>query len=222
MTESASTVKFNVGGIIYEVRKSLIDEFPSTVLARSVSEEWKKEGTMEDPIFIERDPTRFRFCLDYMRDKRVSLPLTESKDAFIADLEYLGFDEFDSNSLTMQLPSVADALKTLMVSDDMYAEEVQTMRESLYHRELAAAFFNEFRNSGSYRAKSLLISKNGYPKLFPYFGSPQNSGSSPTFPLLNIFLERYGLIANGICQSCDAFVKANVGPLKPSSSSKKE
>lgn len=117
MTKS-TVVKFNVGGTINEVRKSLVDEFPSTVLARSVSEEWKNASGCEEPIFIERDAARFRYCfLDYMRgDKKVELPHTESKQAFLTDLEYLGFEHVDTRSITMDKIPLMEAANILMVS----------------------------------------------------------------------------------------------------------
>jgi hypothetical protein len=61
-TDSYSTVKFNVGGRHYEVSRASIEKFPSTMLARMISETWQKEP--EVTLFIDRDSDRFRFCLD--------------------------------------------------------------------------------------------------------------------------------------------------------------
>ena len=96
MSGHAETVTFNVGGKHYEVSRSLIERFPDTILARMTSELWLGgENAKDEPIFIERDGERFRYCLDYMRDGRVSVPITASKDGIVKDLEYYGFEEID-------------------------------------------------------------------------------------------------------------------------------
>ena len=78
--------KFNIGGQRYEVSRSLLESNPDTMLAKSASDQWQEDP--ESEIFIERDGQRFRFVLDYLRDGKVCLPSTETKDAFMAELEY--------------------------------------------------------------------------------------------------------------------------------------
>lgn len=101
------TVRFNVGGTIYEVSRTLINQFPDTMLARLSSETWSPESNGE-PLFIERDGDRFRYCLDYMRDGGiVDLPATVSKAAMLRDLEYYGFQEVDPSTIS-QAPSITN------------------------------------------------------------------------------------------------------------------
>mmetsp|Transcript_9542 Transcript_9542/g.14382 ORF Transcript_9542/g.14382 Transcript_9542/m.14382 type:complete len:123 (+) Transcript_9542:79-447(+) len=78
--------KFNIGGQRYEVSRSLLESHPDTMLAKSASDQWQKDP--ESEIFIERDGTIFRFVLNYLRDGKVGLPITETTDAFVAELEY--------------------------------------------------------------------------------------------------------------------------------------
>ena len=100
MTGHARTVIFNVGGKHYEVSRSLIERFPNTILARMTSELWfGSDKAKDEPIFIERDRERFRYCLDYMRDGRVSVSTTASKDGIVKDLEYYGFEGIDSAAI---------------------------------------------------------------------------------------------------------------------------
>ncbi len=82
--------KFNIGGQRYEVSQSLLDKFPTSVLARSASDQWKEEPETE--IFIERDGMRFRHVLDFVRDGKLILPVTESKDMMTLELAYYGID----------------------------------------------------------------------------------------------------------------------------------
>eukprot|EP00535_Pseudo-nitzschia_heimii_P006100 CAMPEP_0197185166 /NCGR_PEP_ID=MMETSP1423-20130617/11334_1 /TAXON_ID=476441 /ORGANISM="Pseudo-nitzschia heimii, Strain UNC1101" /LENGTH=177 /DNA_ID=CAMNT_0042636151 /DNA_START=109 /DNA_END=642 /DNA_ORIENTATION=- len=101
---SGKTVRFNVGGTIYEVSRSLLDRYPDTMLARLASDTWKTNGDDENAaLFIERDGDRFRYCLDYMRDCGiVNLPLTVSRAAVLLDLEYYGFEAPDSSRISVE------------------------------------------------------------------------------------------------------------------------
>lgn len=99
--ERERTVSFNVGGQIFVVRRSLLDAFPSTMLARSASKEWGGEESAT-PIFIDRDSGQFRYCLDFMRDGKVWLPATESNAALLSDLTYFGFENIDPDAVNAQ------------------------------------------------------------------------------------------------------------------------
>ena len=89
--DKKETVKFNVGGKLYEVSRSLLEDLhPKTVLARMASDTW--QGDPESTIFVERDGDRFRCVLDYMRDGRVDLPPTVSKASVLRDLDYFGIE----------------------------------------------------------------------------------------------------------------------------------
>mmetsp|Transcript_5560 Transcript_5560/g.7859 ORF Transcript_5560/g.7859 Transcript_5560/m.7859 type:complete len:198 (-) Transcript_5560:102-695(-) len=85
MTE---VVKFDIGGQLYKVSRSLLEKHPESMLTKSASEQWQEDSEAE--IFIERDGFRFRYILDYMRDDKVTLPRTESREMIIAELEYYG------------------------------------------------------------------------------------------------------------------------------------
>lgn len=111
-------VTFNVGGTHYEVSRSLINQFPDTMLARLSSETWSPQTDDGDsnykgaPLFIERDGERFRYCLDYMRDGGiVDLPATVSKAALLRDLEYYGFHDVDPSAISQPLPSYDERLR---------------------------------------------------------------------------------------------------------------
>jgi len=90
--EQTSTIKFNVGGKLYEVSKSLLKRFPDTLLAQKASDE------SETPIFIDRDPDRFAYCLDYMRDGgKLHLPEVITKSSILQELGYFGFGDIDES-----------------------------------------------------------------------------------------------------------------------------
>lgn len=110
--QKVSNVAFDVGGRIYKVSRSLLEANPTTMLCRISSETWQRDpnGT----IFIERDNERFRYCLDYLRDGCVEIPMTVSKGALLKDLEYFGI-EYNSDFVQREggeerLPSFVSTL----------------------------------------------------------------------------------------------------------------
>ena len=52
-------IKYNVGGIRYEVSHSLIRRYPKSLLAKTAFSPWNSEDNDKE-IFIERDGDRFR------------------------------------------------------------------------------------------------------------------------------------------------------------------
>jgi len=89
--QATKVVKFNVGGQPFTVSRSLLEMHPDTMLAKSASEKWQDDP--ESKIFIERDGELFRHVLSYLRDGKVKLPLTVTKEGFLAELQYYGVDE---------------------------------------------------------------------------------------------------------------------------------
>jgi hypothetical protein len=116
-------VTFNVGGRLYDVSRSLLAEYPETMLARLASDTWSHREQRNDidscgnsynnscdnqnnntALFIERDGERFRYCLDYMRNGGfVHIPTTISKDALLLDLDYYGFHDVDESTMSMNV-----------------------------------------------------------------------------------------------------------------------
>lgn len=139
---SKGVVQFNVGGIRYEVAQSLLDACPDSMLARIASKEWEQNEKSE--IFIERDGTRFKYCLDVLRDGKVSLPLTVSKSAILEDLIYYGID-VNSSSVSYDEISVTNMnglflnrmhiserdLKKLIVHEKKLLEEIERVETEL-------------------------------------------------------------------------------------------
>jgi len=89
--------KFNVGGKIYEVSRSLLERYPDTMLAKSSSKQWQEDSTSE--IFIERDGELFRHVLSFLRDGHVALPVTETKKRLMLELQYYGVDSVNEESI---------------------------------------------------------------------------------------------------------------------------
>ena len=84
------TVLFNIGGSKYRVSQSLLDTQPKSMLTRISSEQWHSDDSSE--IYIDRNGSRFQYVLDYLRDERVFLPISECKESIISELEYYNID----------------------------------------------------------------------------------------------------------------------------------
>ena len=124
--------KFNIGGHRYEVSRSLLESHPDTMLAKSASDQWQEDP--ESEIFIERDGQRFRFVLDYLRDGKVSLPITEAKHAFLAELEYynIGADT-DKIVRKMEVEDVILARKCVLDRLEETVKSSMRLQESAQH-----------------------------------------------------------------------------------------
>lgn len=75
MDNKAKIVRFNIGGTRYEVVRSILESHPGTMLNCMASEEWHDDPEAAE-IFIERDGDHFKYCLSYLRDDKVLLPIT--------------------------------------------------------------------------------------------------------------------------------------------------
>eukprot|EP01083_Nonionella_stella_P028448 78324_1 len=90
-------ITFNIGGQRYEVSCSLLKMHPHIMLTKSASGQWQEDPNGE--IFIERDGPMFRYVLQYLRDGKVTLPITESKEALVTELHYYGIDYTEDESI---------------------------------------------------------------------------------------------------------------------------
>ena len=118
------TIRLNVGGKHYEVPLSLFEIYPETMLARLVDMTWQNKTKKNEVLFIDRNGDRFQYVLDYMRDRRVHLPMTVSSSAFQSDLEYYGFDNVKQASITAWTPAEAGHLFAAVsgnIADDLAA-----------------------------------------------------------------------------------------------------
>ena len=110
LAESTQTVKLNVGGAKYETTWELLSALPK--IATIAYERWIEDAEAE--IFIDRDGSRFAYCLDYARDGKAHLPPMISKDALKGDLEFYGVEEIDLVNLSQtSTPNVLENIDLL-------------------------------------------------------------------------------------------------------------
>ena len=194
----AHTVTFNVGGKKYEVSRSLIGRFPNTILARMTSELWLGSVEAKDkPIFIERDGDRFRYCLDYMRDGWVSVPITISKDGIVKDLEYYGFEGVD--------PAAIELCGTGREATGLFIIDVRSnlldMRLRAVCIKVAYDCVNRYLSNGR---KRLTIYLEPFQELFKYKNWFNNKGwEEKRKDFLNEALAEFGLHTKSVVYDQD-------------------
>ena len=106
MTDLPPVVHLNVGGTLFQVSRSTLELYKDTMLYRLISQRWNQESrNPNEPLFIDRNGVRFQYVLDWMRDRQVNLPVTESQAAVFKELEYYGFQTVEASTI---VPATAE------------------------------------------------------------------------------------------------------------------
>ena len=134
MTEiKKTTVTFNVGGECFEISKTLLDSYPNTVLTKSASKQWSNDT--DSQIFMDRDPTLFRHVLSYLRDKKVSLPITVAKAAVLSELNYYCVDDIEKGAIDDSLATGMQSIRILNQGYEMQREFLSTIEERMKEKQ---------------------------------------------------------------------------------------
>jgi hypothetical protein len=140
------TVTFNVGGEKFQVARSLLDFYPDSVLAKSISERWKQpDQDAKEEIFFDRCPQLFRQVLEYLRNKKVHLPITVSKNAVLSELEYYCVDDVEEEAIDESLTRRDQCLKRGKNDVDESNKESNQFKLAADSSEGGRYMFTEFR-----------------------------------------------------------------------------
>jgi len=92
---SATTVRFNVGGTVFEVAVSTIQSQPEGLLAKMIDGRFPSGKDERGAFFVDRHPRFFDIVLDVHRDNKV-YPLTPvfTRERVLAELEFYGLQDF--------------------------------------------------------------------------------------------------------------------------------
>ena len=156
MAETATTVRLNVGGVHFEVSRSLIAKHDSSMLARLVSDTCQTDP--EAIIFIDRDGETFRHCLDFLRYGRVSLPLTVARDSFLRDMDYYGIEVNESligvgGFVTQAATCILEWRKQSQKDVMAVGVEMKELKSKIARIELAEECFLRYSTNGSLTSK---------------------------------------------------------------------
>jgi len=146
-------IDFNIGGTSFHVSKSLLDQYPESVLSRMTAPDWEDDS--KEPVFIDRSGVMFDQVLSYMRDSKVTLPMTVSKTAFEEELVYYNIDaqadsvhlEFDRRDMALDL--IYGYQKHLDVLEEECKKEVEAVQlasNKVEATKVAIFVLNRFRS----------------------------------------------------------------------------
>ncbi len=82
-------IKLNVGGYKYEESPSVFQAYPDSKLWQKILDHQAKFSP-DTEIFIRGNGTMFHFVMDYLRNDRVFLPVTISRETFMNELTHYG------------------------------------------------------------------------------------------------------------------------------------
>ncbi|ELR14880.1 K+ channel tetramerization subfamily protein [Acanthamoeba castellanii str. Neff] len=71
-------VKLNVGGTYFQTSLTTLTQVPS-MFSAMFSGKYRMEADEDGCYFIDRDPTHFRYVLNFLRDSRIEVPVEGSK-----------------------------------------------------------------------------------------------------------------------------------------------
>jgi hypothetical protein len=204
-------VTFDVGGKIYRVSRSLIEQHDATVLARMISETWQTVGAGEvkgSAIFIDRDGDRFAYVLDFMRYGHVVLPYHISRELFLLDLDFFGVSGASDETVTtghFHLGHVQGVNKILEDNRRMQSEVANLQSQIADNRlKLAAAryasrcfsLYTERTDAGSTVALEMLGSQE------PSLNALRCVEAETRKMLVDACLKEYGLELIQVSESC--------------------
>ena len=182
--QQETTTKINVGGTIFCVTTEMILRHPHTMLGAMLSRRWQhkhqqqqqqKQGGVNDDDandgdigdnnnnkkefhhYLDRDPTRFRYILDYYRDGgKIIIPMTISKSEMMREVEYFALP-LTEDDIQYDAKDIGDVRQSLLRFD---THAVDALKREAHNRAVIAC---------AYELASLLIDKamkNGHLETF--------------------------------------------------------
>ena len=187
-------VCLNVGGLKFEVERSLIENYSDTMLARLISSRWNQNPEEGSEIFIGRNGRRFEFVLDYMRDRKIQLPSSVPKQAILQELQYFGFENIPDNAIIIAY-SGYEAGQQMTWYQEAHIRRLEELRASQKHILLSIEYeivaiecYNKFCLAGRHKI-NFNSGERGYENFFKYDFDQQ---------VFDQCLEKYGLRYAGI------------------------
>ncbi|KAF4524427.1 hypothetical protein B566_EDAN013710 [Ephemera danica] len=90
MNATTQVVELNVGGVVYASTMATLTSDPACSLKQLLSSNPKDS---KGRVFIDRDGVLFRYVLDYLRDKKISLPENfQEKFRLLREFEFYKLD----------------------------------------------------------------------------------------------------------------------------------
>jgi len=203
--QSTKVVNFNVGGQHFTISRSLLEMHPETMLAKSASEQWQDDPEAE--IFIERDGELFRHVLSYLRDGRVKLPLTLTKEGFLSELEYYGLDNICEENVDDSLIKEVQTAQGFSNGKEKMEIMIDTLKRERYCVEFAQICIEYWLSDDSKERKKTFIIKEDDDKTYLAADAVyENDYTHKTYDKCNEYLKKVGLFLQDIKYIEDYFI----------------
>lgn len=111
---SPTTIWFRVGGVSFEVSRSLVEGFPTTILYRLLSESMNTLTNANEGLFVQCNRNRFEYIIEYMMFGKVCLPDSIPKEVLLRDLKYLGFENVNESDIKSHSEAALDCAVPLL------------------------------------------------------------------------------------------------------------
>ena len=91
LSAATAAVELDVGGAPFKTTLATLARYPDTFFAALA----RNRGEATGPIFIDRDPTHFRFILNYLRSGVLAAPADDdAKRELLVEAEFYGMQSF--------------------------------------------------------------------------------------------------------------------------------
>jgi len=147
-----SRVDMNVGGTMFTVHVDTIMQYPDTMLGSMLSKRWANENETDKEIFLDRDPVRFRYILDFYRNGKIVIPHNTTKAEMLAEIEYFSLP-LEKEDIQYDVSSIAGMKDAILEFDNRYVEnlKINALEGAIVAcaNALAAMFIEKIRRSPS-------------------------------------------------------------------------
>lgn len=150
MKANSEIVELNVGGSIYTTSRTTLASNSESMLARMTAPDSLPTATdSNNRIFIDRDGPLFRYIVNFLRDKRLSLPENFTEHAQL----YSEADFYQIEPIKQQLekffPNKLDANNSLLAKGDSFRfrDQALLLRDNSFHFKLTCLLDASLKNS---------------------------------------------------------------------------
>ncbi|KAJ1484219.1 hypothetical protein T484DRAFT_1746699 [Baffinella frigidus] len=159
------TVKFNVGGTVFEVAASMIQARPEGLLAKMIDGRFECEKDVGGAYFVYRNPRFFRIVLDVHRGNKVVPFMGVTRERVLAELEFYGLEDFDGDPIDRSVQATLRGVGDVTGDFFKWQEEQEKIGKSMLTEALARLLLARAEPSKSPGPPSLEISGDNLAKL---------------------------------------------------------
>ena len=165
LQKSEDIVKLNVGGIVFQTSCHTLRKEPESMLAMMVSGNFDSKQCEDGTYFIDRDGSRFRHVLSYLRDGELSRKVIKIfgeelliEAAFYGLVQFQNFLKTTMNEIKLEEENVLTNIKNNIIAK--IVEEASQIRAKMESGNIVLKAMNENLDvMGEINTKSITLAK---------------------------------------------------------------